>query len=387
MPRQKKEQYTKVQGRDLYRKMRKDASGKWVALYGHTAQELELKIAQFDAEQAAGLEYRDNPLFEDYAQQWMELKSAQIREDTDEQYRYTLQKDVLPPMQGRRLRDIRTSDIQTVINDVQARSIGVAIRVRAIYKSVFKAAMRDNIIKVDPCAGLFPAPSSARKKRRSLDENQVNILMETVRGKRIELFLQIAQYTGMRRSEILGLQWDCVDFGNVPAVTVARAIHWKGNQPVCSNELKSPAAHRIIPIPDPLIDVLTAAKSESRSKYVLNTGGQPWTKGMFASYWKYIVRHSAMPYTYWRKVDGKGVKCTIGPAEPGDPDRRIDFHVTPHMLRHTYATRLIGGGADVKTVQYLMGHETVQMTLDIYADLFYNRPEDMLPIVIRIFDK
>ena len=387
MPRQKKEQYSKVQGRDLYRKMRKDASGKWVALYGHTTQELELKIAQFDAEQAAGLEYRDNPLFEDYAQRWMTLKDAQIGEDARKQYHYTMRKDVLPPMQGRRLRDIRTSDIQAVINDVLARSLYAATKVRSIYKAVFSAALKDNIISIDPCTGLFPVPSRPKKKRRSLDENQVNILMETVRGRRIELFLQIALYTGMRRGEILGLQWDCVDFGNVPAVTVARAIHWRSNQPVCSETLKSPAAHRIIPIPAPLVDALTAAKSVSQSEYVLNTEGRPWTRAMFTSYWKYIVRHSAMPYTYWRRIKGKGVQCMVGPAEPGDPERRIDCHVTPHMLRHTYATRLIGGGADVKTVQYLMGHETVQMTLDIYADLFYNRPEDMLPIVSRIFGK
>ncbi len=54
----------------------------------------------------------------------------------------------------------------------------------------------------------------------------------------------------------------------------------------------------------------------------------------------------------------------------------IDFEVTPHILRHTYITNLLLAGTDTKTVQYLAGHEKPKITLDIYAHLTYNRPED-----------
>lgn len=63
----------------------------------------------------------------------------------------------------------------------------------------------------------------------------------------------------------------------------------------------------------------------------------------------------------------------------------IGLSITPHILRHTYITNLLIGGADIKTVQYLAGHERATITLDIYAHLTYNRPEEILPKVNLAF--
>ena len=53
----------------------------------------------------------------------------------------------------------------------------------------------------------------------------------------------------------------------------------------------------------------------------------------------------------------------------------LDFEVTPHQLRHTYITNLIHASVDPKTVQYLAGHESSKITMDIYVKVKYNRPE------------
>ena len=55
----------------------------------------------------------------------------------------------------------------------------------------------------------------------------------------------------------------------------------------------------------------------------------------------------------------------------------LDFDVTPHKLRHTYITNLIAAGVDPKTVQYLSGHESSKITMDIYVKVKYNRPEEV----------
>ena len=55
----------------------------------------------------------------------------------------------------------------------------------------------------------------------------------------------------------------------------------------------------------------------------------------------------------------------------------LAFEVTPHQLRHTYITNLIAAGVDPKTVQYLAGHENSKITMDIYAKVKYNRPEEV----------
>ena len=63
----------------------------------------------------------------------------------------------------------------------------------------------------------------------------------------------------------------------------------------------------------------------------------------------------------------------------------IDFDVTPHQLRHTYITNLLYAGVDPKTVQYLAGHENSKTTMDIYAQVKYNKPEQLLSVVNAAF--
>ena len=64
---------------------------------------------------------------------------------------------------------------------------------------------------------------------------------------------------------------------------------------------------------------------------------------------------------------------------------KLGDKVTPHILRHTYITNLLLKGVDIKTVQYLAGHERAKITLDIYAHLTYNRPEEIIEKINMAF--
>lgn len=55
------------------------------------------------------------------------------------------------------------------------------------------------------------------------------------------------------------------------------------------------------------------------------------------------------------------------PARNSKMVRSLDFHVTPHQLRHTYITRLFESGLDIKEIQYLAGHTAIDMTLRVYT--------------------
>ena len=59
----------------------------------------------------------------------------------------------------------------------------------------------------------------------------------------------------------------------------------------------------------------------------------------------------------------------------------LDFDVTPHLLLHTYITNLLHAGVNPKTVQYLAGHENSKTTMDIYARVKYNKPEQLFDVV------
>lgn len=86
-----------------------------------------------------------------------------------------------------------------------------------------------------------------------------------------------------------------------------------------------------------------------------------------------------MKYTLYPKLGEKA-------RNNGRVEYSLDFEVTPHQLRHTYITNLIAAGVDPKTVQYLAGHENSKITMDIYAKVKYNRPEDIVKALRGAFD-
>ncbi|MBQ9064043.1 MAG: tyrosine-type recombinase/integrase [Blautia sp.] len=65
----------------------------------------------------------------------------------------------------------------------------------------------------------------------------------------------------------------------------------------------------------------------------------------------------------------------------------IGFPVTPHLLRHTYISNLIHAGVNPKTVQHLAGHKNSKFTMNIYAKVKYNKPEQLSAVVNETLEK
>ena len=151
---------------------------------------------------------------------------------------------------------------------------------------------------------------------------------------------------------------------------------------------KTKAAKRDIPIPKCLVDCLREAKANSISEYVIaDSEGQPLSYSQFTRVWQYVVVRSAKERTYYKYVNGQSIKYTVKPTlgttQRNNPKIRytLNFDVTPHLLRHTYITNLLYAGVDPKTVQYLAGHENSKTTMDIYARVKYNKPEELFEVV------
>lgn len=106
--------------------------------------------------------------------------------------------------------------------------------------------------------------------------------------------------------------------------------------------------------------------------------------------WDLVSKRQAKERVYYRYINGVKtpfkVEAKLGEkSKHGNCVYSIDFEVTPHILRHTYVSNLLLAGVDIKTVQYLAGHEKSKTTLDIYAHLAYNKPEDTITKVRKAF--
>lgn len=381
---------------EYYRTRIEDADGVRVAIYGRTREELYDKVNEARDQIDNDTFRRKTPTVKEYAEKWLLMQSAHVRQTTLIDYTSKVKLHVIAPLGHMRMADVTKDDIQLALVPVSKKSTSVYKSVVILYKCIFKAAKDSRVIDENPTVFLTAKGGGVPQTDKiPLTDEQVEILLDAVKGLQTYVFVMLGLYAGLRREEILALKWDSVYLNKkAPYLTVRRAWHTEGNKPVILDELKTKAAHRDIPLPDRLLECLKEWRAQSKSEYVIsNSDGGPLSYTQFKRLWQFIITRSTKERFYYKYENGKRVRHTIKPvlgekaAHNGKVVYTIDFDVTPHQLRHTYITNLIAASVDPKTVQYLAGHENSKITMDIYAKVKYNKPQELAPILDDIFNQ
>ncbi len=336
------------------------------------------------------------PTVKDYCERWLHMQSANIRATSLIDYTSKVKRHIIAPLGHKKMSEVTTDDIKLALVPVSELSESVFKSVNILYKCIFDSAEASKIITHNPTKYLSKkSGGKPPKDKEALTDEQIERLLDTVRGLPPYVFVMLGLYAGLRREEILALKWECVVLDTeTPYIMVRRAWHTESNRPVIMTELKTKAACRDIAIPENLVECLREAKETSKSDYVVaNSDGEPLSYTQFKRLWHWIVTRTAKPRVAKKKVGGKYVKYILEPKlgekarNNGHVTYTLDFDVTPHQLRHTYITNLIAANVDPKTVQYLAGHESSKITMDIYAKVKYNRPEDVAKLLEGAFSQ
>ena len=382
-----------LNGIEYFRTRIEDADGKRVALYAKTAEELYEKVEEAKRQIEEASFRRATPTVAEYCERWLLMQSAHIRTTTLTDYSSKVKNYIVAPLGHMYMANVTTDDVRLALVAASEKSNSVYRSVHMLYKAIFNSAVDSNIIDYSPCERISAKGGKPQKDKEALTDEQIVKLLSAIKGLPPYVFVMIGLYAGLRREEILGLQWDSVYLdGDTPYISVRRAWHSEHNRPVISTELKTKAARRDIPIPKNLAECLREAKSKSISDFVIaNSEGGPLSYTQFKRVWQYIVTRSTKERTYVRYINGQKITKTVTPvlgekaAHNGNVVYSLDFQVTPHPLRHTYITNLIYASIDPKTVQYLAGHENSKITMDIYAKVKYNKPEQLSAVVNTAF--
>ena len=382
-----------LNGIEYFRTRIEDADGKRVALYAKTAEELYEKVEEAKRQIEEASFRRATPTVAEYCERWLLMQSAHIRTTTLTDYSSKVKNYIVAPLGHMYMANVTTDDVRLALVAASEKSNSVYRSVHMLYKAIFNSAVDSNIIDYSPCERISAKGGKPQKDKDALTDDQIDKLLSAIKGLPPYVFVMIGLYAGLRREEILGLQWDSVYLdGDAPYISVRRAWHSEHNRPVISTELKTKAARRDIPIPKNLAECLREAKSKSTSDFVVaNSEGGPLSYTQFKRVWQYIVTRSTKERTYVRYINGQKITKTVTPvlgekaAHNGNVVYSLDFQVTPHQLRHTYITNLIYASVDPKTVQYLAGHENSKITMDIYAKVKYNKPEQLSAVVNTAF--
>lgn len=184
---------------------------------------------------------------------------------------------------------------------------------------------------------------------------------------RYKAAIVMAAFTGMRASEIRGLQWTAVNLNSNNVHVFQRADRFNQFGPP-----KSDAGERTIPLPPPAVDALKAWRKKcpkSDLNLVFPNLGEGKDKAV-----------GVLSHTQLQRDGFEAAQVAAGVTRPGK-NRRGKAAALPkykglHALRHWFASWCInsvadgGRGLDAKRVQALLGHSTIKMTLDLYAHLF-----------------
>lgn len=225
-------------------------------------------------------------------------------------------------------------------NGVRALSLSSTARALSAARGLHKFAAAEGMAQADVARSVKP-PNPGKRLPKSLSLDDVLKLLDAAtadpsgvdagpRGLRDKALLELLYSTGARISEAVGLDVDDLDFSSRSAL-----LHGKGGK------------HRVVPIGRPAIAAVEAYLVRGRPSFALGA-----TPGLFLNNrGGRLSRQSA-----WLILQQAAVRAGITAT------------VSPHTLRHSFATHLLEGGADVRTLQELLGHASVTTT-QVYAEV------------------
>lgn len=355
----------------------KDANGKsqmkWVSTgvewAGNNIRKAK-KVMEDILEQNKDLELvtGDNDLFSHYVKAWLETEKHQIDSITYQGYEQYATKHIIPYFDalGLRIRDITTQVIQKYCNEkldhgrldgkggLSAKSIR---RHHVVIQQVLKTSVRNNVITSNP-ASLVVLPKTERFEASFYNSDEVNQLLNVCHQEPLKPLILLTVYYGLRRSEVLGLQWDAIDFIN-KKVSIKRTVVKMGTlvEKEKTKNLSSKRSYPLLPVVEMQLKSLKAKEQQNRELF-----GNTYNENDYVFKWD-DGRPFAPEYV------SQGFKRII--------DNNKLRHIRFHDLRHSCASILIDMGYTLKDIQEWLGHADISMTANVYGHLDAKRKTAM----------
>lgn len=211
-------------------------------------------------------------------------------------------------------------------------------------------------LKTAHLLGLTKEYTADKLKRPKLKEKPVEcftlaeqkqIEQAILNGKKDKLYgIILCLYSGLRIGELIALQWSDIDFTK-GILTVSKSCH-DGKAGLIIDEPKTATSRRVIPLPKQLLPILKGIKKKSHSPFVVSANGKPVSIRSYQRSFELLLKKLKIPHRGF------------------------------HSLRHTFATRALECGMDVKTLSEILGHKNPTVTLNRYAHSLIEHKADMM---------
>ena len=335
-------------------------------------RELNAKVSALKAQLDAGKNIYDKAVFGVWAEKWLnEIKiPAGIGNGTLVQYKSAIA-HLNREFEFVEMKNITLSQFQSFINGLAKENPNTGKpmakatleNIKKVASGIFSYARSNNIAGVpDFFKSVMISKYSPVNERRALTEEEQQWIIDTPH--RAQLPAMIMMFAGLRRGEVIPLEWSDIDLKK-GLITVNKSVEFAENKGTIKKGGKTVSAKRKVPIPPILVEYLLNTKKESKvlSKYVcVNASGKYHTKSSWRKMWDSYLNDLNVKYGY----DGDISK--FNPKYGVELPMRIP-KITPHYLRHTFATMLFLEGINVVSAKQYLGHADISTTVNIYTDL------------------
>jgi integrase len=290
-------------------------------------------------------------LFKDLLEEWLEVSKVRVRDTTFKNYYRAVQTRVIPALGQMKVKDINHAVIQKYINECIEEGISnryIEYLFTMINGAVEHAVKTDKLVKNPLTHVEVPRPRRATHTTWTMEEINRFLHFAKFDNPIYYITLKIAIHTGMRRGEVLGLQWKHVDLKE-QKISVTQSLVYDEDG-FRFSDLKTASSKRLISIDNDLTNELKKYKAQ-QNQFKLALGSEYHDRDLVC------CREDGRPIyprTLAIHFDSLIKKASV-------PKIRL------HDLRHTHATILLKLGENPKVVSERLGHSTVTMTLDTYS--------------------
>ena len=328
-----------------------------VSFSAKTQKEAKEKRDEYLRKKAAGLLIGQDLRFADWAERWFDRHKDYIKPTTQEHYRYTL-RILVDHFGKRKLSEIKAMDIEEFLMKLRrdGRSDSSLAHCRGMLYQIFQKAAANDLIVKNPVAFAEKMRKGPKAVKEAFTADEVRILLRELPEDKIGWSIRLMLCTGMRTQELLALEPRHIAQDGSSIVIEQAVVMEKGTGVIGTP--KSYDSYRTIPVPE-IARYCARNLRNTDKKFIWEVGkvDQPCNPSHFRTQFRKTLE----------QIEGVRV-------------------LTPHCCRHTYVSQLVALGVDLKTIQSIVGHADVDMTL-YYAHAQESSRQDAVDRFSEAFTK
>lgn len=356
--------------------------GERYTVYGKTVKEVTALMEETRYEVKHGIYCKPN---EATVKSWFDIwikeyKENTVKESTIQRYLHSFKLYVAPKLGKCKVCDVQPQMIQKLINDMHKKGYSKSqIKiVYAVIKGMFDQAIRNQIIIHNPMdAVIMPKfKKQLQDEKRVMTLEEQKIFLEYAKNSEYYPFYQVALQTGMRINEICGLQWTDIDFKRKEIHVSGTLIYVRGKMRF-KDTPKSQTSDRKIPMLPGVERILKEGRKEQKLNRIRLGKDYKEEQGL-----KNIVFTYPEGGALWDTAIRNDIQKIVKRIN----DAGIEFEaITPHTLRHTFATRCAEQGMPLQVLKTILGHSSLSMTADLYSHVMEDTKQKEMQKIINLF--